>query len=312
MATDLSQSTRTSIPNVQDDCPTAFISASAAVDSSVVREALRQRGYRTIALDEIVPHGRSIAEVLKDSLAGADLVVALIGDEPGSRNVYYELGFAQACEKRVLALAPAGIAPPVEGVACLRTEPTNREAIEFGLDQVLAAPHPKPRARRSHGRETKPIGDLADLYLADLRAEGPLPPDVIAGSPVMRSLLASGVTAFSYPVARGPNIAAIWSDDFGPWIGNPLIIAIEQDLNEGQTLVPTVEWLSGYLRETGTRCGLLLCSERDSSIVEAGRTTTGVDNVLILAVEQLLKSLKTEGFGNLMRRLYHERHHTRG
>jgi hypothetical protein len=98
--------------------PSVFISASGTADTSILREALERRGYTTVGLKDIAEPGKRFSEALEENIRNADLFVAVIGDDPGNKAVFYEMGFAQAYNKRVLAVSPSGL-PPFAPQYCL-------------------------------------------------------------------------------------------------------------------------------------------------------------------------------------------------
>jgi hypothetical protein len=289
---------------------TAFITASNSVDTSVVREALRERGYAPFSLDEVEARGRSIPELLKEYVSKADLVVAVIGDDPTTKNVYYELGFAQAWDKRVLALTHSGLIPQPQGIACLRIDPANREAIDFGLDMILAAPKEKSRSPRGDGFQTRPIGDLADELLDRFRRDRDKIPEVEIREIVAQAINASGVSALSRSMKVRGGIAdlAIWSDDLEPWIGNPLIVEIKRDLGGERSVHQAVSQLSRYLDASTAPFGLLVCGELR---IDPEMNASIPPNIIVVSLEQFLGSLKTTSFGNYMLQRRNERVHAR-
>jgi hypothetical protein len=58
----------------------AFLSAPPTVDTTVLRRAMEDRGIVPFELDEVAAGGRSIPELLEDSLKRADFVVAVVGN----------------------------------------------------------------------------------------------------------------------------------------------------------------------------------------------------------------------------------------
>jgi hypothetical protein len=143
----------------------AFIAASSAVDTSVIRHALESRGIAPYEIDELATAGVSIPELLRDCIMRADLVVAVIGGGKAKDNVLFELGFATALKKRILALVPPDEDLPVSEIPYLRTAPDNREAIDFGPDQILNAPWATWRPASEPARKSESIGELADVLL---------------------------------------------------------------------------------------------------------------------------------------------------
>ncbi len=135
----------------------AFLSASTNIDTAPLKDTLRSRGFAPFELDEVAAEGRTIPELLEDCVKGADLMVAVVGG--GSReNVLFELGYASALKTPILALVPPGEAMPISlaSIPYLRTGPNNREAIEFGLDTLLAVPPSSRPSRESLPRRPAP------------------------------------------------------------------------------------------------------------------------------------------------------------
>jgi nucleoside 2-deoxyribosyltransferase len=147
----------------------AFIAAPPATDTSVLREELDRRGIYAYELNDVASAGRSLTELIDESVRRADLVVVVLGGERRD-NVLVELGFALALKKRVLALVPPGTELPVEPVPSLRTKSDNREAIDFGLTQLLAAPGPSRPGKKDRLPGTKPLGPIADELLRKFQA----------------------------------------------------------------------------------------------------------------------------------------------
>ena len=153
--------------------PSVFISASGNSDTSILREILEKRGYTTVGFQDLAAPGKSVSEALIENIRNADLFIAVFGDDPGNENVFYEMGFAQAYNKRVLAVSPSGRLPFSHDIAYLRVDPTNKEAIEFGLNSVLKAPKERFRIGKP-AKQTHPIGNLADQLVEEThQANGP-------------------------------------------------------------------------------------------------------------------------------------------
>ena len=77
------------------------------------------------------------------------------------RTYYFELGYATVL-KKILVLVPPEEDLPVSEIPYLRVAPDNREAIEFGLDQILNAPRARWQTPRVPTPKTRPIGKRTD------------------------------------------------------------------------------------------------------------------------------------------------------
>ncbi len=290
----------------------AFIAAPAAVDTSVIRQALESRGIVPFEIDDLAMTGASIPEILEDCIKRADLVVAVISGGKAKENVLFELGFATAMKKRILALVPPDDDLPVSEIPYLRTAPDNREAIDFGLDQILNVPWQGWQAAREPARKTEPIGELADGLLAKLTEALKQPHEQELTEIVTEALSASKISSLSYSsimVEDGRADFAIWSDDFEPWVGNPLLIEIRSRLASLADLNRTLDQISKMLDKTHTAWGLLLYGV---ARFQPGAESTRHPRVLVMSIEELLRSLRDTGLGEFLGERRNLRVHGRG
>jgi hypothetical protein len=293
-------------PSVQ-----ALIAAPPSVDTTVIREELSRRGIHGYQIDEVASAGRSLTDVLEESVRRADLVVAVLGNG-GRDNVLLELGFALALKKRALVIVPPGEMPPVESVPYLRTRPDNREAIDFGLSQILAAPQPPRTAREAAAPSTKPLGQLTDDLLRRLDAAGAHPDVQELAQLIHDALTASGISVMNRSVPRSSAAAgwadfAVWSDDFEPWIGNPLLIEVRAGMADLDQALSSVSRLLEE-RGRGTAWGLLLCC-----CPEIGLNGKSVreSRIFVMPIRQFLTSLRDTSLGELVKELRNQRVHGR-
>ncbi len=282
----------------------AFISAPAGVDTKPLREVLGRRGIDSFFADEMDLPGRSLPEVLVEGMAEADLIIAILDTERNNSNVLFELGFAMGQGKRVLVLAPTDdILPGVAltGMPTIRARPQDTERIEFGLNQVLAAPRRKDKPKKTPTKQTHPIGVVADHLLRELTPE-------INGEHVeqlvWKALVESGITTLSG--LKEDSVLAVWSDDLEPWVGNPLVIEIKSNVRGKDQLDQAINQVLRGLGARGATWGLLLyCGTVPASL----KARLQGSPVLAISVEEFLRSLKQEGFADVVRRLRNERVH---
>ena len=129
----------------------------------------------------------------------------------------------------VLLFAPpdsAHVPSTLRRFLTFRANLSNREAIEFALDQILAAPEPTSLPSRP-AKEKAPLGASADRYL-----QGSVPMFASVNPLELKSLVANAlreagvdVLARSQAQDRGADLA-IWSDELQPFVGNPLLVEI--------------------------------------------------------------------------------------
>jgi hypothetical protein len=253
----------------------------------------------------------TLTELLDEAVRRADLVIVVLGNGNRER-VLVELGFALALRKRVLALLLPGAELPVGPVPHLRTQPDNREAIGFGLTQLLAAPPFRRRRTDKALPNTKPLGPIADTLLRKHQAVAEHANEQELADLVQEALTASGIAVMdrSVPAASAAERRtdfAVWSDDFEPWVGNPLLLEVRGRLARRHDLEEALNQMSAWLEKTGRSWGLLLYEGE-----EAEGTGTRHPGVLALTVRRFLELLWGTSLGDLLREMRNRRVHGRG
>ncbi len=219
------------------------------------------------------------------------MFLAVLSSKQQNDNIYIELGFAIAKERRILILAPLDVPVMLDiaEIPTIRTAVTNRNAISFMLDQVLAAP---PRKYRPHSpvpatQKGQPLGDLAYELLEKLETSGEHVREDKIVQLVMLALQNSGnSTIENNPLLADGKPARladliVWSDELGPWIGNPLIIEVKRTLEEPRN---AVEQILGYLQLSQTRSALILYANKAASI--GNLSSISPPNIFFLAREK--------------------------
>jgi hypothetical protein len=272
------------------------------------------RGIEVIRLDES-GSGLSISDLLRQSIGRADYVIAVVGDTANA-SVWYELGMASGMEKPVLLLASHHGSFPfaASGLPYLNADLDNQKAIEFGLDQLMSAPKGRVAPQSSGDRETHPLGDSADRLLEKLQAlrESGAVREAQVIDIVYAAIKEGGISTLARESkGDGGRIAdlAAWSDDFEPWIGNPLVIEVKTALTGGGELERAIKQLSAVLDETRSRYGLLLYLFARPAIIYAALNDP---RVMVMSVEDFVSGLKSVGLGDLLRRTRNEIVHARG
>jgi hypothetical protein len=293
----------------------AFISAPLSIDTNLILQILKERGLETIRLDEMEA-GQSIYELVRKSINRADYVIAVMGEGKTNENVLFELGMATGLRKHVLVLAPQeGFMPSdIAGLTYLRTDPGNREAIEFGLDQLLSSPEKKPDLEIPGRRETHPIGETADKLMKRLQLlredDGAREADLI--EVICEALQESGVSTLAKESRMGKRrIAdlAVWSDDLEPWIGNPLIIEVKKHLTSRKDLERAIQDVATLLDETRSPRSLLIYLEAKPAILYGSPYDP---RIMVLSAEEFVSGLRDVGLGDFLLRTRNENVPVRG
>ncbi|MGP0067999.1 MAG: hypothetical protein ACLQGP_30940 [Isosphaeraceae bacterium] len=293
----------------------AFVSAPLSIDTNLILQILKERGLETIRLDDTAT-GQSIYELLRKSINRADYVIAVMGEGKINEDVLFELGMATGLRKHVLVLAPhEGLMPPsIAGLTYLRTDPGNREAIEFGLDQLLSTPDTKPDSEIPEGRETHPIGEKADRLKSRLKLlrEGDEIREADLIEVIYEAIQESGISTLAKQSRMGKRrIAdlAVWSNDLEPWIGNPLIIEVKKHLTSRKDLERTIQGVSTLLDETRSPGCLLIYLEAKPAILYGSSYDP---RIMVLSAEEFIEGLRDAGLGDLLRSTRNENVTMRG
>lgn len=287
-----------------------YISAPAGSNLKVLRSALDKRQIRVMAPSDFAA-GNNWSPLVSQPLATADLVIGILTAERRSDWVLFELGQAFATQRQILLFVPPkGIAYfplDMKGILTVRTSLTSREAIEFALDQLLAAPEPKPTlgAGVVLGRG---LGERASQLIQQVnQAIAGRQPLELEGI-IERALRESGVEALSTELKEdlGGADVAVWSDALQQSVGNPLLIEVKMRLADrrGARLVATQ--LAKQALSSGTRWGLLLYGEGPglSSIQKSLPP-----NVLAMPIVDLLERMRDRPFAEVVTRLRNQRLH---
>ena len=102
---------------------------------------------------------------------------------------------------------------------------------------------------------------------------------------------------------------AIWSDDFEPWVGNPLLIEVRSQLASPADLNRTLEQITSMLDKTHTAWGLLLYGIAD---FQPGAEITRHPRVFVISIDEFLRSLRDTALGEYLSRWRNLRVHGRG
>ncbi len=303
------------LSNMQE-AHTCYLAAPMNTNLKAIEELLEERQLQPIVSADLSSAASTFLEGVVNAISNADLFIAILSSEQRNDNVYIELGIAIAKECRILILAPpdAPLMLDIAEIPAIRTDVTNRNTISFMLDQVLEAPPRKyrPQLPVSVTQKGQPIGDFANELLERLDAPSePVREDEIVQL-VMLALQNSGYSTIANNPLLGDSKSArradliVWSDEFGPWIGNPLIIEIKRTL-KGHNYLDAVEQVLGYLQLSQTRSALILYANKTASIDNL--SSLSPPNVFFLDVHDLLTAMRIKSFAKVMIDLRNRRVH---
>jgi hypothetical protein len=261
-----------------------------------------KRGIRPVEVSEFIRTGAPLSDHIRAAISKSSLVVAVLSPEQSNANVYFEIGFASALEKRILVVVPPEIKAPsdVRGLLTVVGTPKSIEAIDFALDQALVGWQRQPTKFRETGR-TVPIGKSADRLIHSLDSLGEEPTELDLIAIIEDALKSSGVKSVVSQPRIGnyrPDIA-VWADELDSWTRNPLVIEVKRRLTSPEHVRETIAHVSRYMQSTNSMWGLVLYGGPSwDTPVEPPFV-----NVLLINVREFLNTLKTKSFGDIIRDL---------
>lgn len=293
-----------------------YLAAPMNTDLKAVEKLLVERQIQPIVSADLSSAAMTFLEGAVNAISTADLFMAVLSSEQSNDNVYVELGIAIAKERRILIVVPPDkpLTIDIAELPVLRTDITNHDAISLMLDQVLTAPPRKfrPPLPTSPTQKGQPIGDFADELQEKLNTLGE-PGGEELTELVMLALEKSGYSMVGNRLRPGPHDRAsrpdlvVWSDEFGPWLGNPLIIEVKRYLRTQVNWSEIAQQVLGYLQFSQTRSALILYATAQP--LPSNISSQFPPNIFFLSVQQLFTALRTKSFAKVMTDLRNHRVH---
>ena len=217
-----------------------------------------------------------------------------------------------ALKRRVVFFAPTQFKGPpsdLQRFPIVRVSLTNREAISFALDQVLASPPPISRTRETTLSEKHSLGPLADRFLRELVSALQTNDWRRVKSITADALRLAGVDVISEATGFSNRRVdlAIWSDALQPVMGNPLLVEIKGVLRDTETVRSAAQQLSTATVAAGTGWGLLLYGQ--TSVSDERLRFAVPSNVLILSLATLFEQMRRRPFAEIVKDLRDRRVH---
>ena len=295
----------------QSALKSCFISAPAGTQLHALRASLKSRGLRVLVPQDLAA-GNDWATEIQKQLSQADIVIGVITSDQESPWVLFELGQAFALGKRIILISTEkvdSIPFASRNLVILRIDLDNQKAIDFALDQLLAAPSRPKVSTAPHLKPTlKALGsDVDNLMLAldqALTGNNGLAFEKV----VAEALRSSGtdVVVSSLESDIGADFA-VWSDVLEPFVGNPLLIEVKAGIRGKGDATRVMRQLSSYLGQSGARWALLLYGDGPDNDEAAWPAVPS--NILLLSLRSLLESLRTRSFPEVVRDLRNQRVH---
>lgn len=294
---------------------TCFIAAPLGAKTEVIRDVLKHRGVSVLGYEDLLP-GSQVQRSIVEMIQKADLFICVVPSSSntssgGRDNVFFELGIAMGVGKQVLIFAPSSgdfLPSDFHGLLTVRASLQNRDAIDFAISQVLAAP---PRSPDSHlpssrSSEERGLGEEADRLWADYvdvrnRRDGLGFEKLVA-----RALRKSGIDVISETTSRDTGVdLAIWSDSFQGAMGNPLLIQLKLKLDNRAQFKRISDQLASAARNANSTWSLLIYGEGPTAANHWAANPT----VLVISMRDLLEEMRGIPFTDVVRGLRNRRAH---
>ena len=249
-----------------------YISSPPGVKTSVIETVLASRALVIFLGSEVAKSADVSGKNVLNSIHSSDYMIAVLRSGADNTSVYYEIGLAHGLGKRTLIFASPEIKQSVTKLKSslyLRLDINNEDSVAFAIDQVLGAPESELFSTGKGVGENKPIGELANELLSDLKD-----PDSTWGAhpenAVVKALGTSGVNALvkSKYWDYGADIA-VWADELENIIGNPLLVEVKQHISGTTSITRLSNQLESYLDHSNAEYLLLLYLEGPDSNSEA-------------------------------------------
>jgi hypothetical protein len=287
-----------------NDLLSCFVSAPSGVILSKIRELLSVKGVKFIHPSEIILSGQNIREKISEAISQSDLFLAVFDQAHESGNTFFELGIAAALKKQIIILSPPNFEIPSDltGFLYLRTDAENTEALGFAIDQLLEAPIRKKKKilPKKRSKATKQSSIKVAELVEKSNLLGPIVTDYELERFVAEMLKESGVSIVivGQPKGAGADLA-IWSDDLGSILGNPILIETRKNIRTHDQAKQITNQLLGYLDKTNSRSALVLYLEGLSS--REAQKTAEVFNVFFFQIGELLQQLQDKSLVEIVR-----------
>lgn len=276
----------------------------------MLRRALAKRGIDVLVPEGLSP-GSDLSAEINSLIARADLVVGVLTSERRSSWVLFELGLAWANNRPIMLIATSRsdyIPSNLQRFIVLRSKASNGEAIEFALDQLLAAPPSKRMENLS--KRTLPSGPEPDALITAQRVSAAI--DASDGYQLQQLVVEAFqksrvevVSEFSSAGRRAD--MAIWSDDLETVVGNPLLVEIKLQLRSSSDAKEAASALASHVAASGTRWGLLLYGK---GFAPSGKIHGWLPpNILAIDLPTLFEQMRRQSFSDVVKDLRNRRVH---
>lgn len=288
----------------KNEIRTCFISAPTGIGLGGLLDILVKKKLRVqLSWEVLLPPARSITELI----AECDLFIAVVDNIHSNENVYFELGYAVAVEKRILLIvAPEikNLPDDIKGLLYIRAHVDDHEAINFALDQILVAPKAKKKTSRRKLAEirTIPIGKKANELIKEVELLGDNITEIDMERFVTSALSKSGINTMASSLIPDKGIdLSIWVNELEPFISNPILIEFKKYLNNRNQVESLYNQILSYSISSGLRMAIIFYKEAPEELLSS--FDCYFPNIIFLKIPDFLKEVRNKSLGNYLREL---------
>ncbi len=286
---------------------TCFVSAPAGVNLSKIKKILFDRDIDVIHPYEFFSQGQSISETINRLISQADIFIAVFDNEFENGNTLFELGVAVARKKQIIILAPPSYLLPsdLSGFLILKISQDNFDALGFAIDQLLTASSKKKKKPQSKSfRKLKEVSKPISNKIYDLKNRLNTLDPRLAGfelenfvAELLKECDISAIHQSSQP-DMGADFA-IWSDDLGAILGNPILIEIKRNIRSRSQAIQITNQLLSYIQKSNSKSAIVLYLEGlpPSKVQEHAKQF----NILYFQLADFIEQLQHKTFADIVR-----------
>lgn len=283
-----------------------FISASYETDTSQIKNILAEYNVDTFDLYDF-SIGDSIQTILKRKIRQADFALFIISSE--NTNVIYEMGVCEGIGKQHFIIVEKDYKTPfyIENKLFIRANLHDREFLQMTIQNILQAVKKNvPKIRKvTHENKTEKLSYSSDVkenlisyrnQLLNLRKSG----RGLELEHVIKEVIKSiRLNYVENSTSRDKGVDfALWSDELGKIIGNPILIEVKYGNLSNSTIKNAELQLRSYIEKTDAKVAILIYLDKSGQRFKIQSSL----NPLLIAfdAEDFVNDLLNQSFENLI------------
>ncbi len=277
-----------------------FVSAPLGTDLSNLVSILEENGIEVLDSSQFALGAAQITDRIIDAINSSDLFIGILNSANLNANVFYELGSATAFNKRILVIVPDEYEIPsdLDGLVSIKSDLSNREAINFALEQILNAPKSDKRVKKDLPGKTIPLGKEADIFLKELADLEKTKFEREIEKLVRLMLESSGISIISESKYKdNRSDFAVWVNELEPYFGNPILVEVKKQMTNSMVKY-TIEQSRHYMSLSKVRAVMVFSL---SIPADVAANIPKLPNIFFFDLSQLLDILRDKSLGEVIR-----------